>query len=307
LVRARLSEAEIAVAWRSIGVSLSPRALEVFGERRWVDLQECGACGFQHFHPVLPGNGAFYSELQSQLPNYYRPTCTAFERTIGFARQRGLQRVLDVGCGAGAFLDLAREAGLHTHGLELNAQAAAVVAGKGHQVHTCRMNDFGESAKGESFDLVTAFEVVEHVPDPVKFLSEAARLVRPNGYLAISVPNRGGVHRLCPWEPHEWPPHHLTRWRIEDLKRLAVACGLEVVGANREILLGSQLAMYLSLHSQIAAALGKRAWLRGEFWPRVIGQLYSKTGCRYFLPPLGAGSYAFYYRPSAVKPAARGT
>ena len=63
------------------------------------------------------------------------------------------------------------------------------------------------------FTLVTSFEVMEHVPDPVAFFRDAARLVAPGGHLVISVPHGQGLYRWWTLEPCQWPPHHITHWR----------------------------------------------------------------------------------------------
>src|SRR5262245_36751277 len=118
-----LTPAEIATAWNEVGVRLSSAAMRSFGDATNVRHLRCDGCGFQLFAPSLPGNSAFYAELQRQFPEYYPKTCPAFDRALKFARQRNLARVLDLGCGAGFFLDQARNAGLDTAGLDLNDQA----------------------------------------------------------------------------------------------------------------------------------------------------------------------------------------
>ena len=105
------------------------------------------------------------------------------------------------------------------------------------------------------------FQVVEHVPDPRRFLSEARTLVAPGGFLIVSVPNRDGIFRLLPYDPANMPPHHVSRWRQRDLERLAAACDLcawsnsvrtcFTVEASPEFL--------AALHNRFAAAIGLTA------------------------------------------------
>lgn len=103
-----------------------------------------------------------------------------------FVPQRG--RLLDIGCGTGSFLDRARENRWRVVGVEWVEQAAQlardyygleVLIGSGERI----------ALPGESCDLVTLWDVLEHVPDPSGTLSEGHRLLRNGGAIIFSVPN----------------------------------------------------------------------------------------------------------------------
>ena len=83
------------------------------------------------------------------------------------AREFAWGKALDLGCGQGAFLDLDRNQGLTTRGLELNVQAAAHGRKKGHQVYAGPLSDFSRDHPDERFDLITAFQVVRTGADPL--------------------------------------------------------------------------------------------------------------------------------------------
>jgi len=263
-----------------MGVSFSEQVLEPLRQASTIGLFECAGCGFRFCDPALAGNEHFYSELQSQSNHYYPVLAPEFRRTLQFARQRQLSRVMDIGCGAGAFLDAAVQAGLQACGLELNPQAAAVCRSKGHEVHSCLMSDFASRATEERFDLVTAFQVLEHVPDPLQFIAQAARLLKPFGYLAIAVPNERGVHAICSLDPHLWPPHHISRWRIQDLQGLAKKCHLEVISAGGDILHGAEFMHFFTLHNQLARALGRKPYFVNSHFARLLSFVYRKTGSK---------------------------
>ena len=286
-------------AWRVFDVSFSRESWSVFDGRSQVELFRCSSCGFQFCDPRLAGGGQFYAELERQKTVYYPPEVPEFVRTVRWARQRQRRTLLDIGCGEGAFLDLARSAGMSVTGVELNLQAAEVCRGKGHTVQTRPLKELLGDGTFPRFDLVTIFQVLEHVSDPVGFLTDAAQLLRPGGILSVAVPNESGVYRLCPKEPHQWPPHHITRWRLRDLRRLGQRCGLEIVhiGANR--LLGCEGAHFWKVHNQIASAIGGRLLPGGKALPAVLSFLYRKLGFRYFVSGLGTSVYALYQRRSA--------
>src|SRR6267378_2305006 len=136
-----------------------------------LELRECSACSFQFFDPSLAGGEAFYQQLDD--PDYYTSDRPEFERTVEFARANGLRRVLDIGCGRGDFLDLAKKAGLETYGLELNRDAAAMARSKGHQIFSRLLHELDHAQTG-GFDLLTLFQVLEHVPQPAVLMKQAA-------------------------------------------------------------------------------------------------------------------------------------
>ncbi len=105
------------------------------------------------------------------------------------------RRILDVGCGVGMYLQAFRRYTPHAYGVEVDveraAEAARWAAGVAQAV--------GESLPfpDDSFDLVFAHEVLEHVADDRQTVREMVRAARPGGYIVVFVPNR-----LWPWETH---------------------------------------------------------------------------------------------------------
>lgn len=289
----------LAKSWRLFGVTFSPEVWSVFDGMREVRLFRCAACGFQFCDPKLAGNGAFYAELERQKTVYYPPEVPEFIRTLQWAQERHARTVLDIGCGDGAFLDLARGAGLTTMGMELNLQAAAECRRKGHAVHTGTIAELLEQPDAPRFDFVTMFQVLEHVPNPVGFLSEAARLLAVGGCLSVAVPNEDGIYRICPKEPHQWPPHHITRWRRRDLHAIGRMCGLQVIRVGANGLYGAEIEHFWKLRNRIGAVLGEKALPGGDRLPQLLSLIYRKLGLRYILPSLGTSVYALYQRPAS--------
>jgi SAM-dependent methyltransferase len=104
--------------------------------------------------------------------------------------------VLDVGCNTGEFLDYAKEAGAKTYGLELCQQSCDIVNGKGHIAYRT-----GEEIIGK-FNLVTGFDVFEHLYDPNGFLSFIHGILNEDGIFILLT---GNPHSLpAGWSKENW-------------------------------------------------------------------------------------------------------
>ncbi len=150
-----LTGADLRALWHELNRDFSEQSWGNIGENYEVHLFHCGQCGFQFFDPNLAGNGSFYEELQHE--NYYTPDRPEFTLALKFARKHGLRRILDVGCGTGRFLDLAKEAGMETFGLELNQNAIAEARSKNHTIWHSSIEEFVTAETNSALDLIRFF------------------------------------------------------------------------------------------------------------------------------------------------------
>ncbi|WP_242337218.1 MULTISPECIES: bifunctional 2-polyprenyl-6-hydroxyphenol methylase/3-demethylubiquinol 3-O-methyltransferase UbiG [Anaeromyxobacter] len=134
-------------------------------------------------------------------------------------------RLLDVGCGNGDFLRIARRLGFDVMGLDLDAAAVARARGSGFTVLAGTIEE--AALDPESFEHVTLNHVVEHLHDPVGTLRRVLALLRPGGRVWVQTPNLDaeGLKRFgADWRGLE-PPRHLTLFDASSLERALCAAG----------------------------------------------------------------------------------
>jgi len=124
--------------------------------------------------------------------------------------------VLDVGCGAGRFLAALRDMHFCPLGMDIAPEPVSLLRRLGFSVVQGSVEDYPED--WPSPRAVAAFEVLEHLSDPVGFLTKLADRF-PEALLLLSVPS---PRRWILWrggrEPEDYPPNHLTRWTEKALR-----------------------------------------------------------------------------------------
>ena len=288
----QLTGRQLRELWKHSGHEFSNAGLGKITKDFTVFLKRCAGCGFVSSDPSLAGGEQFYHELENI--NYFSSTRQEFVRTIKFAQKHNLKRVLDVGCGTGIFLDQARQAGLQTHGLELNKAVAAVARSEGHDIFGGLLDELAKRPDTPKFELITFNQVVEHLADPVKVLKDAAALLTPNGYISVAVPSAEGVYRLVPWDPSQWPPHHVSRWRIADFEQLSRVLGLKLADRGGDQLMGSELEFFWKMHNRLAGIVGDSPYWGGDKMARFSSLVYRKTGMKYIFSNSGSSIYGFF-------------
>lgn len=176
----------------------------------------CGACGVQFAWPFKHPGADWYRGFSS--PEGYDGSDTSrYRRFLGSHPGKG-QRLLDVGCGAGAFLRLARDAGYDAVGIDLN-ESALEAARRGGATGVTRgdLESFLRAHPGARFDVVTLFDCLEHVDDPNRMMDQVRAALSPRGRVVITVPNARRP-MLFGRDLFDQPPHHLTRWTLPALR-----------------------------------------------------------------------------------------
>jgi 2-polyprenyl-3-methyl-5-hydroxy-6-metoxy-1,4-benzoquinol methylase len=121
------------------------------------------------------------------------------------------RRVLDAGCGVGYGAGLLKQAGAaEVVAVDLSEAVIEVARGEVPEGVICAVADLHTlDYPDDSFDLVVCFEVIEHVDEQDRVLDQLARVLRPDGLLLISSPNRGNYVPGNPHHRHEYIPAEL--------------------------------------------------------------------------------------------------
>ncbi len=141
-------------------------------------------------------------------------------------RRKG--RILDVGCGVGSFLVQAKGRGWDVHGTEYTDDAVAICRNKGLTIYQGPLHE--ENHDSGDFDVVTYFEVIEHINNPREDLAQVRALLRPGGLFYCTTPNFSSVSRALlreKWTVIDYP-EHLTYYTARTLSRLLRQHGFRV-------------------------------------------------------------------------------
>ncbi len=166
----------------------------------------CLTCDLRFFSPQIAGSSRLYDVLQGS-ESYYQADKPEFDYARGKIA-RG-DDVLEVGCGAGAF-GASIQSRSYT-GLELTASAAERARSLGLHVREETIEQHG-LLNPAAYDVVCAFQVLEHIAQPHSFISSCLSALRPGGRLILSIPSADSFAGDLPNHALDLPPHHMTRW-----------------------------------------------------------------------------------------------
>jgi 2-polyprenyl-3-methyl-5-hydroxy-6-metoxy-1,4-benzoquinol methylase len=207
---------------RGWGVLLSDDVRQRHTPAPVTELNRCLSCHLEFFYPVSEGDASFYAELMATLP--YEEDRMEFQAVAPWLQSK--DAVADLGCGSGAFLRQIRASVARAVGVDHNRAAIDELRATGIEAYAATLADFSGEHPA-AFDVVTAFQILEHVGDVATVLGPAIECLRPGGALFISVPNR--MRRTYGLEPLDCPPHHLSRWAAPQFQVLATRFQLQLL------------------------------------------------------------------------------
>ena len=218
-----------------------------------IDRRGCVECGLIYHYPAFLGDAEFYAAL-SKNDWYYEADKWEFSRALEVVKAVRPKSLLEIGCGAGEFLQKVATAVDYSLGLDINQDALEIARKKGLNVRAEPIEHLTEK-----FDMVVLFEVLEHLQSPSEILTAISNALNPGGVLLLSVPNPDGYLKDMGLVLLDMPPHHNTCWKKETFEFLAQRLGLEIIQYETESL---RYVHYQGLSSSLIQRETKNKYVR---------------------------------------------
>lgn len=218
-----------------------------FGKEERLAIYECDDTGYCFYYPFsVAGEEELYSKLQ-EFDFYYLPDKWEFDQALKFISPT--DNVLEIGCGDGAFLLKAQQITKQVTGIELNELAQSKSQQKELTVFNKLLSDFTQNREGE-YDVICAFQVLEHIWDVGSFIGDAVKLLKPKGKLIIGVPNNGSYRKYYYDAPLNYPPHHMGLWNRNSLKNITKYFPIKLIHSNCESLPSEQISLFVDVYGR---------------------------------------------------------
>jgi SAM-dependent methyltransferase len=214
----------------------------------------CGRCGHRWLPTSEEEQEALETGTYTRDYSGYRPdpkfidTATRVTRSEFATRVPPPGRILDVGCGAGDFMGVAKQFGYSAEGIDISEASAEICRSRGHDA---RSGNFLTAEFSGPFDLITMWDVVEHLRDPAAFLDRARSLLSKRGVVFAKIPGFGDLSVAM---SNLWPraagillgaPSHVQYFDLESLSALLSRTGFSAEwidgGAARSRMTGGPL------------------------------------------------------------------
>lgn len=206
-------------------------------------IYKCENCGFMQTYPQLTPRDLSYiytnyypirdadieniTEASKKIPSQKEIKRNGWETTCHFQTKRG-QKVLDVGCGTCQSLLEIKRLGGEAWGVEVDKNSQKVAKKLKLRFHLGTIHNCKFPKK--YFDLITASQVLEHEPNPLKFLQECKNFLKPGGKIILSFPNTEALFRKL-WGRnwlHWHVPYHLNHFNRKSFELLTKKARLKI-------------------------------------------------------------------------------
>ena len=191
--------------------------------------------GYEHAHLVKCKNCHFVFSLQiptqQELIAHYEGygrddylsdiTIKRYNEVLDeFEKYRKNNRILDIGCGVGYFLEVAKQRGWDVYGTEFTDEAVQICEDKGIQMHQGVLDP--SNYQKEYFDVITSIEVIEHINNPLEETGNIAEILRQGGVFYFTTPNFNSLLRYRLKEGYNVIvyPEHLSYYTPKTINRL---------------------------------------------------------------------------------------
>ncbi|MEI6595169.1 MAG: class I SAM-dependent methyltransferase [Bacteroidota bacterium] len=233
-----------------------------------VSIYKCLDSGYRFYYPEnIIGDGRLYEDLQKVSDVYYMKWKWEFEIAQKFVKAN--DALLDIGCGSGNFLISQKNKTSNLFGLEFNDLAIKKCKDNGLNIFKEYIEEHAKS-NSEKYDVVTSFQVLEHVFDIKSFIENNLKVLKTGGKLVIGVPHSNPyLYKKDMMHTLNLPPHHMGLWDEKAFQSLPQFFKMKLEGIYIEPLL--EFEYWLKLNYNINIKL-----------PALLQYAYVKTFARFF-------------------------
>src|SRR3989344_2826392 len=211
-------------------VSCNAKALKILRKHENYKLYECRSCAMQFWQPFKQLGHSHYESIKKYaernmdpLSHPLYPSQKLFLKTL--PRRGG--RLLDIGCGTGRFLAEAKKCGYNVAGFDFDENAIKM-ARNFFGLENAFVSDvsaFLSKSVGQKFDVITMFEILEHLDNYTR-VDSISNFLADDGLFILSMPWRESWKVFL---EQDLPPNHLSKWNEKSIKNFLGNRGLEVI------------------------------------------------------------------------------
>ncbi|MBI1911569.1 MAG: class I SAM-dependent methyltransferase [Deltaproteobacteria bacterium] len=205
----------------------------------------CPSCDVVFADPFKAPGASWYENAEMYTVGRVITKTTEWYHKQVLGRKIKGKSLIDIGCGTGIFLSEAKKLGYDVYGIDFDRSNIKVAKEK-YKIENVFCYSVAELKKKfgkHRFDIVTFFEVLEHLDSPKKFLDDIKDLLTPGGVIALSVPNRNRF--IDTIGIGDAPPNHLTKWSAGALRNFIAEQGFVVIDLVEKPLNSDDIAHYL--------------------------------------------------------------
>ena len=223
--------------------------------------------GFYFFYPFISGSSDFYEGLT--VTSKYSVEKNEYDFASKYIKEG--DKVLDIGCGWGFFSSYVPKADYL--GIEFSQESKQKCEERNIKVTSTLIEDM---PKDNKFDVVVAFQVVEHIENPINFVSSMRDITKDNGLMIISVPNVDSFNSLQENNYLNYPPHHISWWSKDSILYLANKLNLEIVDFEFDKLESTSLCYSISLKQRFNQIFHReKTLIRDNSFDRFINTVFA--------------------------------
>ena len=214
---------------------------------KYIYLYRCNDSGLLFFEPKIEGSAKIYKELQNTFDWYYLDD--KWEYDIAKNEIKKFDNIIEIGCGKGTFIKkVLKDSSINIVGLETSSEAVNDARSNNLPVYLNHIGEYVKENPNSKIDVIIAFQVLEHLTNPLEFLKTHIKHLAKGGKLIICVPNLDCFYKYSD-ELLDMPPHHATKWSVQSFRYLEKVLPIKLKKVSYEPLYYMHIGIWLRNYS----------------------------------------------------------